>query len=534
MGDYSYTPIGFVNNKIFDNTIIFSRELTENERWAQGAEDRLEHFFKHEFNTFTSGSPYSITENQTRYWKTVSGKTPRVHCGLPKLASNAMVKLITSGGIEFTIEEDEENTERLDAILNDNNFNHLIQKGVFTESWAGFYFYKITKDQELSPYPILEIISPKDGEAIVDRGRIKGFIFKSRFTPDGHFGKTIEIREIYEYGENGRVSLIHEAYTIDEKGNDTKLDSIPKDYIDDYEDIPNIGITFLPGELKNNTVYNSRFPNSIYGESDYTSVQALFHDIDDMYSQRERDVNNARAIKFLNEKIIHKTEDGKSTMFDDYQDEIELLSADMDMDTFDINKMITILQPDLRVEQYDKTIKELKADICNGMGLDPETLGMVGFQSINSAAESKRQSQATSLDTREAKIKLHKEILESLGAKLLMYDDMMNGRSEGEYEVVVSFGQYMNPTMRDRVDTVRNAIEGKVMDIATGVEELYGEDKTEEEKALLVRNIKLENNLPLLDENLVVPEGIEFEEEVIDEEQPVEDEVIEDEEIVED
>ena len=119
MSDMKFTPMNFMNDKHWNNSTMFSRELTENHRWFQGAEDRLEHFFKHEYNKFTTGTPYQITENLTRFWKTVKGKTPRIHSGLPKLATNGMVKLITSGGIDYTVSIDEVELEEEHKLLED-------------------------------------------------------------------------------------------------------------------------------------------------------------------------------------------------------------------------------------------------------------------------------------------------------------------------------------------------------------------------------------------------------------------------------
>lgn len=42
-------------NNWWNSEAIQKRELLENRRWYEGAEDRLEYFFKHEYNIFTQG-----------------------------------------------------------------------------------------------------------------------------------------------------------------------------------------------------------------------------------------------------------------------------------------------------------------------------------------------------------------------------------------------------------------------------------------------------------------------------------------------
>src|SRR5678809_1472832 len=98
------------------------RELLENLRWFQGAEDRLEYFFKNEYNTFKKGvhEQFNVIEQQQKFWRSVGGDIPRVHSGLPKLITKTKVNLITGNGIE--IDGDEKDVERLWEILNATDF----------------------------------------------------------------------------------------------------------------------------------------------------------------------------------------------------------------------------------------------------------------------------------------------------------------------------------------------------------------------------------------------------------------------------
>jgi len=494
---YIYQPDHYINENYFKNSAVFSRELKENEVWFTGDEIQLEYFFKYQYNTFFKDglSPYRTVENSTKFWKTVGGKTPRVHSGLPKLATNAFVNLLTSSGYEITINQEditsEEDKVRLQKILDENNFEGLFQKGIAYESWAGYFFYRISYNKEVSNKPIIELIDPKDGEAIFERDRIIGYKFKTRVSSSNTEDKFIEIHEVMILdGED--LYITYEAYKVNGQGKATQLEEIPEEYQDQI-----IAINFLPAVLKNNTSFNSRFSDAKYGESDYTAVQPLFHMLDDSLSQMELEIRNAKAIKFLNEKLIPKDENGLSRKFDNNQDEIELLSAEMELDNFDIKKFASILQPDLRIEKYDSTIKELTAKILTTVGLSPTTVGLPGYESINSSAESQQEREKTSLRTRNKKLKLWKKLLEDLFNKVLKFDDFVNGREYKEYKVSVDFNEYINPSLESLVATLSNAVSAGIISIEDAQREYYGDERDEQELKELYIKTKIEKGIPL-------------------------------------
>ena len=94
-------------NNWWNSEAIQKRELLENRRWYEGAEDRLEYFFKNEYNIFTQGqlNPYDIIDQQQKFWRMVGGRVPRVHSGLPKLATKTKVNLLTANGFDIEGEE---------------------------------------------------------------------------------------------------------------------------------------------------------------------------------------------------------------------------------------------------------------------------------------------------------------------------------------------------------------------------------------------------------------------------------------------
>lgn len=485
----NYELISF--NHLFENEDIFLRELRENQIWYRGNPEELEYFFKQVYNVYqkSARSPYAVAEAQTKFWRTVSGDVPRVHSGLPKLATQALVNLIAGNGYEINVNDSEEDLKRLEDILEDNNFDSLLQEAISTETWAGFVFFKICHDLELTDKPIIEVVSPFNASCETERGRIKSITF--HFKQDINDKEEIEIREKYEL-KNGKLEVEIKAYK-----DDTEVD-LPEEY-KEYE--TKYALSFIPALLKNNTGHNSRFPNKPYGESEFTSVQSLFHTLDDLLSQTELEVSNAIATKFVNSKLIPKDINGKPYKFDRNQTVQEITSNDMEDDTFDVRKFVSVLQPDIRVDRYDGIITDIYARILTNMGLSPLTVGLPGFESVQASASSQREREKTTIRTRAKKLKLWKQTLRDLFEKVLKYDDYINNRSEGEYEISIDFPQYAVPTLDERIATIGQAVQMNIMSVEKAIDELYPELSDEDRNKIIV-DIKLEQGIPLTQENI--------------------------------
>jgi hypothetical protein len=475
----------------FSSWDAFQRELTENSVLYRSNPPELENFYKNIYSTFTNANstPYAPQEVKTLFWRTVSGDVPRITSGLPKLASQTMVNLLLGNGYEYRVNDNDEQTQRLTEILDENGFDELLQEAISTESWAGFVFFKISHDLEISDKPIIEVVSPFDAKCVTKRGRVQEIVFYIR---EDYDDIEIEIHERY-YLENGQLRVEYKAY---KDGEDYPL---PDKYLE-YE--TNYPLTFIPAMLKNNTGHNSRFPKYPYGESDYTSVQALFHMLDDLLSQSELEVSNGIAQKFVNQKLIPKNIDGKPYKFNRNETVVEMTSNDMEDEAFDVRKFISIMQPDIRIEKYESMTHQTYARILTNMGLSPTTVGLPNFESIDASAESQREREKSSLRTRNRKLKLWQPFLINLFERVLKYDDYLNNR-QGEYFIEVVFNEYGDFSREGKIDIIAKAVAGNVMSIEQAVKELYPELTPEEQNQMVV-DIKLEQGVPLLQQNLEV------------------------------
>lgn len=460
------------------------RELLENRRWYEGAADRLEYYFKQEYNQFKPNqkSPYEILQQATMFWKSVGGDIPRIHSGLPRLITKTKVNLLTSNGFELT-SNDETITKRVWEIIYANDFMKIWQGLEADVSWAGYGLIRLFHDID-DKLPRIERIDPASFYVLIHRGKTYGVEYITRM------GESELVERMIL--QDGRVYIDYEYFEYD--GEEKVLMPLPEIYADYLRELP---FDFLPFELVNNTVNNSRFPDSPFGESDYTAVQSLFQTLDALLSHAQLEITEAKAVKFVNENVIKKNETGAGK-WDKNETVIEL--ANKEMENFDVDKQIKLFQPAIRVGEYDKLSTDLKAQILAIVGISPTSTGLPNFESIQASDKSQREREKASLRTRQQALEVRKIFLENFFIKALKYDDFMKGQKIGDYDLTCEFSEWSVPTLDDRVDTISKAVMGGVMDVKTAVAELYP-DKSEDEQAKIVLNIKMEKGVALFPED---------------------------------
>lgn len=76
----------------------------------------------------------------------------------------------------------------------------------------------------------------------------------------------------------------------------------------------------------------------------------------------------------------------------------------------------------------------------------------------------------------------------------------MCGKTPGEYEPTVKFGEYASPDFGTTVETVGKAKQYGVMSLETSVDQLYGDSWTQEEKDAEVERLKAEQGIQEIEE----------------------------------
>lgn len=465
--------------------VIFTRTLLENSKWLSGVVEELEYFYK---ITYPKLIGWNTTPVISYFWYKVTPKTIRVHSGLPSLISKTMVSLIAAPGINYEVEDNEEATERLWQILQDNNFeDKLLPDLVLYESYGGFAGLKISQDDSITEFPIIEVVAPENLEVIIERGRVVGFIFKTR-QKEGN--DDTEIHEVYRKQGKDVTEITYKKF----KYKKTELVEVPftSEEAERYQDV-SINVP-LPAVLKNNTSTNNQFKGAPYGISDYTNSQSIFNALDEVLSQMLTAIRFARPKRFISEDLLVNGPTGRKSQFDDFEQDYEIVQNDPDNQTQQYHQFDTVLD----VHPYKEAFTTLVQQALNNAGLSPTSVGLTGLEALAASADSQREREKTTLRTREMKLKLYREALNELFVKVLQFDDVVNrGTTAGEYEISISFNDYSIPSFEQRIDTATAALNGGLVDVKHAIDLLFLDDLSDEEKATLVESIKIENGIPI-------------------------------------
>ena len=92
------------------------------------------------------------------------------------------------------------------------------------------------------------------------------------------------------------------------------------------------------------------------------------------------------------------------------------------------------------------------------------------------------------------------KVLPQLFTAVLQCYDLMCGKTPGEYEPTVKFGEYASPDFGTTVETVGKAKQYGVMSLETSVDQLYGDSWTQEEKDAEVERLKAEQGIQEIEE----------------------------------
>jgi A118 family predicted phage portal protein len=300
----------------------------------------------------------------------------------------------------------------------------------------------------------------------------------------------IEIHEIYRKVNIDQTEIMYKKYKYRD-GKQVEIDFEPNER-EEYQDMV-INVP-LPAVLKNNTSTNTQFKGAPYGVSDYTNSQSIFNALDEVLSQMMTAIRFARPKRFISEDLLQNTPTGRKAQFNDFETDYEIVQSDPDNTTEAYKQFDTSID----VEVYKQAFVTLLQQGLNNAGLSPTSVGLTGLEAIAASADSQREREKTTLRTREMKLKLWREALNELFVKLLQFDDVINkGQPAGEYEISISFNDYSIPSMEQRIDTATKALNGGLVDVKHAVDMLFLDALTDEEKAIMVQSIKIENGIPI-------------------------------------
>lgn len=425
--------------------------------------------------------------SRERFWAASpnSEHLRKIHSGLPGMMANHLAALVAQDltDIDWARPLDK---DRWEEIARENHFPTLVQGAVADTLVTGDGAFKITLDPEVSDNPIIEFWSGEQVDYIIRRGRILGveFYFQA--------GKnTLKERRLpgsvtyYRLEDNGNETPLHELPDLEQE-----LELYPASYSDKV--VLTVPLRFFS---------SPRWPGR--GRSIFDGKTDNFDAFDEICSQWLDAVRAGRVQRYIPDNLIPRDDESGSlervSRFG--TDFVEILADSRE----NAVNQIQVVQPDIRYEAFLESYCRFLDLSLQGV-ISPATLG-IDLGKMASADAQREKKDVTGV-TRNAVTAALEEAIPAVARAALQAQDLLEGRSPGEYEPTITFGEYGAPSFDSRVQTIGAAAASGVMSTQALVDELWGSSKEDAWKAEEVKRITREKGIEEMDEPSVGRTGV--------------------------
>ena len=449
------------------------------------------------------------------FWKAVPDDVnplPKKTTGIASIILSSLINIISENYNGVLFNEGKENYNEIwKQIETDNNFYKVLINAVRDCLVYGEGAFKIFYLPEVSELPIITFVGAK----------------KCKIEYVYNRTKSVEFYDNIYFDDRGNQYVLHEIYT---KG---KIEY--KLYCDDKE----VSLSTLPetANLKDVVFTDQNFlgavPYHIYdsdkheghGESIYANGKTdLFDALDEIISQFNLSVRLSAPKLYANESMFKRDVDGNRIINSTIFNPLYVKHTSNVMETDD---NIQVIQSAINSNDYGEAISQLITLICAGI-ISPSTLAIqIQAKTIynNDSGEAQREKEKQTLYTiNKIKASIFNTIPEVIITALSLYGILNNTNIElNKNDISIEFSEYANPSFEAQIQTLKTACpELTIMTPEEIVSEKYGYTLTDDEKAVLIRDLYIINY------------GVENIEQLLKkDDQVVEDNIIETEEVEE-
>ena len=405
---------------------------------------------------------HQVGDNSTMcFWSSVptAGREIRkIHTGLPKIMIDALVSMIATEYRNISV--DDKRSGEWEKISEENKIKKLIEKAVKDCLTVGDGAFKISYDDSVSEYPIIEWIPGEQVEYVYEKGRLREVIFKSR---QKRGSKVLELREHYGYG--------YVEYHLYDGNREVNLSTVEN--LGDLRNIEYEGnyCMAIPMKIYDSDKYENR------GCSIFDNKTDDFDALDEAWSQWMQAIREGRSTKYIPEDLIPRNpETGeiiRANAFDNQYIMTDSAAGEGQQ------QKIELQQPEIPHDSYLATyITAL--DLCLQGVISPSTLGIDVKKMDNSEAQ--REKEKTTLYTRGRIIDTLQEQIPVLVDTVFKVLDTLRKTQIEDTQASIDFGDYANPSFESQIETVGKGKQYGIMSNEAAVEELYGDTKNEKWK----------------------------------------------------
>lgn len=449
----------------------FRENVIKNKLWYQGDSAELEQFFK-------KTARWDV--EKARFWAAhAQGTIRKMHSGIVAIVVDRYKDIVLADldAIEFG-----ENATTLDELWKElyqkAELNDVIGKAITGTLAAGDGAFKISAD-ECSPYPIVEFCDAEDVDYVYIHSTLREIKF---YTTYKNGNKDLRLEETYGFGY-----VRYKLY--DDRGKEVPMSTLPETaHLIDFG-IEGDLMLAVPMRILNSAKYKNR------GKALFDSKTDVLDGLDEVISQWMDAIRMGRIKRYIPDSLIPRDpETGELMPANPFDNDFIAIGDDMSEKS---NKQVEISQPQISYEAYVNSYASFLDLVLQGV-ISPSTLGIDLKKTDN--ADSQREKEKITLEIRGKIVDTLNKVLPQLFTAVLQCYDLMCGKTPGEYEPTVKFGEYASPDFGTTVETVGKAKQYGVMSLETSVDQLYGDSWTQEEKDAEVERLKAEQGIQEIEE----------------------------------
>lgn len=453
----------------------FRENVIRNKIWYHGDSAELEQYFQ-------KTARWDV--EKARFWAAkAQGSVRKMHSGIVSMVIDRYRDIVLADMDSTTFGEGQDALDEVwDEIYAKSKLNDVIGEAIASALASGDGAFKITAD-ECSSYPIVEFYDAENVDYVYVHSNLREVRFYTSYK--GKDNKNLRLEETYGFGYV-RYSL------YDDTGKEMPMGALPETaHLIDFG-IERDLMLAVPLKIMNSTRYKNRGKALFDGKSD------VLDGLDEVISQWIDAVRMGRIKRYIPERLIPQDPDtGQLLPANPFDNDFIAIGDDMSEKAA---QQVEISQPAISYEAYVSSYASFLDMVLQGV-MSPSTLGIDLKKTEN--AESQREKEKVTLHVRNKIVDALNETLPELFRVILQCYDIMCGKTPGDYEPSVKFGEYASPDFSTTVDTVGKAKQYGIMSIETSVDQLYGDTWSQEEKDAEIERLKAEQGIQELEEPAV-------------------------------
>ncbi|MEV5472973.1 phage portal protein [Streptomyces sp. NPDC052207] len=381
------------------------QRFTEWGAWWSGSIHQLSKVYSGQYGTAATGSVLGTSQYDAPFFwgaPVDPGQLPiREHVPIAGDIAATSANLLFADPPSLTAEDDT-SQQRMDDLMQDGLHAMLLEAAEIASAFGGV-FIKVDWDLEVADAPIPQAIKPDRAVPEFQWGRLRACTFWTEVAVES--GKVYRHLERHEPGR-----VFHGLYegTGQRLGHRVKLETLPA--TEPYAKAVNADGAILTGLPRLACVYvpnlkpSRLFVDSAYGRSDFSGIEKPMDSLDLSYSALMRDIYMGKARLIVPQDFLMTAQDekGKGAWFD--LEASVFTPLDVITDSGGLRQEITLVQPNVRYQEYLGTASNWIQQIIRGAGYSAQTFGIVQDSGGQQTATETHARERASLSTRGKKI----------------------------------------------------------------------------------------------------------------------------------